>query len=78
MTDIAVKALTALTYRGRALAPGRVLLMDARDAVIAARQHRISLSRQPIPPDEQETVQPIAPPVRQKRRYRRRDLTAEP
>mgnify|MGYP003541498146 CR=1 FL=1 len=65
---VSVTALRSLNYQGRSLVAGAIFDVTPVEAAVLARQGAVSLHR---------VAAVEAPPPRTKRRYRRRDLTAE-
>jgi len=67
MPVVPVTALRPLLYQSRSLEAGDVFEAEPIDAAVLARAGTVALRGRLVP----------APPPRVKRRYRRRDLTAE-
>lgn len=73
-----VTAVREFDYNGTTIAKGRCFDMPPRDAAIHARKQNVSLTvRKDITADTLAADESIDTP-RPRRRYRRRDLTAEP
>jgi hypothetical protein len=72
-----VPALQLVTYRGQSYVQGEIVPMRPIDAVVYARRGLVSLTKRPMraavirPEPEPAPIQPV------RRRYRRRDLSAE-
>lgn len=89
---IAVTARVSLTYEGRSVASGTPLMVSPVDAAILNRKQQITFGHPAVatreliasadddPPDPAAPAtesSPDAEPTPRRRRYRRRDLTAE-
>jgi hypothetical protein len=88
MPSVTVTAITAFEYEGRDIARGDALVIDPPvKALVLARQGKVSLARQYLTRAIQPDPEPPQPTRRRrrkseeadapKRRYRRRDMTAE-
>lgn len=69
MSMVTVPALKPLTYQGRSYVRGDMVAMEGVDAAAAARAGDVAI--------DGRHVEPVRPPVRRRRTYRRRDLRAE-
>jgi hypothetical protein len=78
---VTVRALKSFTHEGRQIVAGQLVTMSPRDASISARQQEVSLDRayntQAVDLEPDPEPEPELQPVRRRRTYRRRDMTAE-
>lgn len=82
MAVVTVRAIAAFAHHGRRYRPGESVVMSAVDAAIHARKQHVSLTRV-YPTREMKAEPPTPEPEPEakpqgRRRYRRRDMVAEP
>ena len=79
MSEVTVTAVQSFLYHGEPVNKGTDVTMPALDAAIEARKGNVTLVtgyRKKVM--KAETPAEEAVPVRRRRNYRRRDMTAEP
>lgn len=76
MTVVEVPAVKRMAYRGQTYVAGEVVPMRPIDALVASRRGEVSLTRGVVIQKDPEPA-PEPAPVRRRRRYTRRDLSAE-
>ena len=78
LDTVSVPALCAFTHKGRSFVRGELVNLPPVEALALARSGKVSLSRHYQARDVVTETELEPEPVRVKRRYRRRDMTAEP
>ena len=76
LETVAVPALCAFTHKGRSFVRGELVKLPPVEALALARVGKVSLSRHYQTRDVAPEVEP-EPEAPRRRRYRRRDMTAE-